>query len=66
MTQQSRPDNWLDPRPYSDPSLRRMKHGPLLPMEPVHGLRFWKGLFSGLVLTFGFFAVLFLFAAMTP
>ena len=29
----SRPDNWVMPRPYSDPTLRLMKHGRILPME---------------------------------
>jgi hypothetical protein len=29
----SQPDRWTMPRPYSDPSLRRMAHGPILPME---------------------------------
>ena len=29
----SRPDNWNVPRPYQDPSLRLMRHGPIQPME---------------------------------
>lgn len=29
----SAPDSWTRPRPYTDASLRRMKHGPILPME---------------------------------
>jgi hypothetical protein len=29
----SRPDGWILPRPHSDPSLRRMKHGPIRPMH---------------------------------
>ncbi|WP_202391715.1 hypothetical protein [Pontixanthobacter luteolus] len=29
----SRPDNWVQPRAYSDPSQRMMKHGRILPME---------------------------------
>lgn len=29
----SRPDVWVVPRPHSDPSLRRMTHGPIRPME---------------------------------
>ena len=33
MTHHSRPDSWLQPRPYTDPSLRRMKHGRILPLD---------------------------------
>ena len=29
----SRPDSWLQPRPYSDASLRYQTHGPIRPME---------------------------------
>jgi hypothetical protein len=29
----SRPDGWSVPRPHSDPSLRRLKHGPIRPMH---------------------------------
>lgn len=29
----SRPDPWIQPRPYSDPSSRLRKHGRILPME---------------------------------
>ncbi len=29
----SRPDAWVKPRAYSDPSLRRMQYGQLQPME---------------------------------
>lgn len=29
----SRPDGWTMPRPYSDPSLRRLMHGKIQPME---------------------------------
>lgn len=29
----SRPDQWAQPRPYSDASLRFYKHGPILPMD---------------------------------
>ncbi|ALE17476.1 hypothetical protein AMC99_02197 [Altererythrobacter epoxidivorans] len=29
----SRPDGWVQPRPHVDASLRRMKHGPIQPME---------------------------------
>lgn len=29
----SRPDHWIDPRPYSDASLRRFKHGPVKSMD---------------------------------
>jgi hypothetical protein len=28
----SRPDGWILPKPYSDASLRFMKHGPVQPM----------------------------------
>ena len=33
MTHHFRPDSWLQPRPYTDPSLRRMKHGRILPLD---------------------------------
>jgi len=29
----SRPDGWIQPRAYSDASMRYMTHGPVLPME---------------------------------
>ena len=29
----SRPDRWVQPRPYSDASLRRMAYGAIQPME---------------------------------
>lgn len=29
----SRPDTWVVPRPYSDPSQRLLKHGPIRPMQ---------------------------------
>ena len=29
----SPPDRWTSPRPHSDPSLRRAKHGPVRPMH---------------------------------
>lgn len=29
----SRPDGWISPRPYSDPSYRAMSHGKILPMH---------------------------------
>ncbi|NNC60156.1 MAG: hypothetical protein HKO05_09215 [Erythrobacter sp.] len=28
----SRPDAWVQPRPYADPSVRMMKHGPIQPL----------------------------------
>lgn len=28
----SRPDKWSSPRPHSDPSIRRKKHGRIQPM----------------------------------
>lgn len=34
----SRPDQWTLPRPHSDPTLRRMKHGAVQPMEADLGL----------------------------
>lgn len=34
----SRPDGWVAPRPYSDPSLRRMAYGPIQPMHRPQGL----------------------------
>ena len=33
----SRPDNWVQPRPYTDPSQRYMRHGPILPMDEEPG-----------------------------
>lgn len=32
-------DSWSHPRPYTDASLRRMKHGPIRPMERPGWLR---------------------------
>ena len=29
----SRPDAWVQPRPYTDASARYAKHGPILPMD---------------------------------
>ncbi|MEE4537045.1 MAG: hypothetical protein V2J51_00945 [Erythrobacter sp.] len=29
----SRPDSWTAPRPFSDATMRRRKHGPILPLE---------------------------------
>ena len=29
----SRPDGWIQPRPYRDATYRYMSHGPILPME---------------------------------
>ncbi len=29
----SRPDSWVAPRPYSDPSARFMKYGAIQPMD---------------------------------
>ncbi|WP_171033092.1 hypothetical protein [Qipengyuania marisflavi] len=29
----SRPDRWVNPKPYSDASLRHQHHGKILPME---------------------------------
>lgn len=34
----SLPDPWSVPRPYSDASLRMMKHGRILPMQDKPGL----------------------------
>lgn len=38
----SRPDSWINPRPYSDPNMRMRKHGRIQPMEQ-------PGLFSRLM-----------------
>ena len=36
----SKPDQWTLPRPYTDASLRYMKHGPIVPLdEPGFSLR---------------------------
>ncbi len=40
----SRPDTWSVPRPYSDASLRRMKYGPIQPMDDGRG--FFRRLFN--------------------
>lgn len=37
----SRPDAWTSPRPHSDASLRRLKHGPIQPMDCDRGF-LWK------------------------
>ncbi|MEM8726039.1 MAG: hypothetical protein AAGE86_11015 [Pseudomonadota bacterium] len=29
----SAPDKWSKPRPYTDATIRRLKHGPVQPME---------------------------------
>ena len=67
MTHHSRPDSWLEPRPYSDPSLRLKKYGRILPMdEPSLTLRqFVWPLVKGLILTIAALALFFLFAVMT-
>ena len=68
MTHHSRPDSWLEPRPYSDPSLRLQKYGRILPMEePSLSLRqlVWP-VAKGLILTIAALALFFLFAVMTP
>jgi hypothetical protein len=32
----SAPDSWTNPRPYTDATIRRVKHGPVRPMrEPT-------------------------------
>lgn len=68
MTNHSRPDSWLQPRPYTDPSLRRMKYGRLLPMEEASSpqRRLAWAFAQGLIMMLGFFALFFLFAVMTP
>lgn len=33
----SRPDSWIEPRPHSDASLRRMTYGRVQPMEEEPG-----------------------------
>ena len=38
----SRPDSWVQPRSYTDASLRRQKYGRILPMEEPRG--FWARL----------------------
>lgn len=38
----SRPDAWTSPRPYSDASIRRFKHGPIQPMEEEARGLFWR------------------------
>lgn len=35
------PDPWNSPRPHSDPTLRRMKHGAIQPMEADPGVLQW-------------------------
>lgn len=39
----SRPDAWVQPRPYSDASSRYAKHGPILPMDKP---TLWKRIFG--------------------
>lgn len=39
----SRPDHWVQPRPFSDASLRLQQYGPLQPMDPPG---FWQRLFG--------------------
>lgn len=64
MTHHSRPDSWLEPRPYTDPELRRHKHGKLLPMEyPPHPA---IAAVKGLAIMALFFALVFGFALVTP
>lgn len=69
MTHHSRPDSWLDPRPYTDASLRRRKHGNILPMldEPRFTLKslILAGL-SGLCIMIGFFGCILIAAVMMP
>jgi hypothetical protein len=43
----SRPDLWTLPKPYSDPSLRALKYGPIQPMDDERG-GFWRRLFCGI------------------
>jgi hypothetical protein len=33
----SRPDSWTMPRPHCDAALRRMKYGPIQPMDEDRG-----------------------------
>lgn len=37
----SRPDSWISPRPHTDPSLRLIKHGRVLPMDEDRGF-LWR------------------------
>lgn len=62
----SRTDTWAHPRPYTDASLRRMKHGKLLPMQPAGLTRKSMALaaLSGLLIMSGFFTAIFAAAAM--
>lgn len=62
----SRPDHWLQPRPYSDPTLRQMKHGRILPMEYPRSTPRWRAALQGVALTLTFFAIIFFAAVMTP
>ena len=68
MTRHSHPDQWLAPRPYSDPSLRRQKYGRILPMQQQQSNRRFLIVAGaqGLLIMFGFFAVMFLTAALLP
>lgn len=66
MTHHSRPDSWLEPRPYTDATLRRMKHGPILPMETGPARPRWPAILQGLGLMLTFFALVFAAAVMTP
>ncbi|MEM7666079.1 MAG: hypothetical protein AAF250_09520 [Pseudomonadota bacterium] len=36
-------DRWSNPRPYTDASLRQMKHGPIRPMEEPSFIERWLG-----------------------
>ena len=67
MNYYQRPDNWLEPRPYTDASLRRIKHGRILPMldEPRFTLKslILAGL-SGLCIMAGFFGCILVAAVM--
>ena len=37
----SRPDHWVSPRAYSDPSLRAMAYGRVRPMHEASGFSGW-------------------------
>lgn len=53
-------DRWIDPRPYTDPSLRRMKHGRILPLdEPAASplLRFAQVALGGALVLAGFVGI---------
>lgn len=70
MNAHHRHDRWSSPRPYTDNSLRRMKHGAIQPMEadapPVPPwLRLLQLLGGGLLVLTGF-AVLGAFSLVFP